>query len=327
MECLPDMWCKIRVVKDEFDFRPPVQQGLIAHAVVILILAAAASWGIWQASQADIGPVFLFFLLPAILAVSLIPTLIYRAYALRKARYILERDGIHLVWGLRAEDIPITDVLWVHPAEELDQSPRKPWLTVPGAILGSRRLPDGGQIEYMASSPSKLVYIATRDRIYAVSPDDREDFIRTFQRFLELGSLRPIAARSVHPSFLLARVWALKPLRYLILAGLVLSLALLIWVSLVIPSRGQVFLGFNSAGLPRDPIPTVRLLLLPVINGFFFGLDFLLGLYFFRRGENQTQSGDPQSGLAYLLAFLFWGASLITPGLFLVSVFFILRVG
>ena len=314
-------------MKDEFVFRPPVQQGLIAHAVVILILAAAASWGVWQASRADIGPVFLFFLLPAVLAVSLIPTLIYRAYALRKATYILERDGIHLIWGLRAEDIPITEVIWVLPAEELEQGPRKPWLTLPGAILGSKRLPDGSQIEYMASNPSKLVYIATSDQIYAVSPDDREGFVSTFQRFLELGSLRPIAARSVHPSFLLARVWAAKPIRYLILAGLILSMALLIWVSLVIPTRPQVFLGFNSAGLPRDPIPTVRLLLLPVINGFFFGLDFLLGLYFFRRAENQSQVNDTQSGLAYLLAFLFWIVSLITPGLFLVSVFFILRVG
>ncbi|MEJ2706132.1 MAG: PH domain-containing protein [Anaerolineales bacterium] len=183
----------------------------------------------------------------------MIPTLIYRAYALRKANYILERDGIHLVWGLRAEDIPITDVLWVHPAEELEQGPRKPWLTLPGAILGSRRLPEGGQIEYMASSSSKLVYIATHDRIYAVSPEDREDFIHTFQRFLELGSLRPIAARSVHPSFLLARVWALKPLRYLILAGLVLSLALLIWVSLVIPSREGFFRDRLPAGVVFFP--------------------------------------------------------------------------
>jgi hypothetical protein len=90
---------------------------------------------------------------------------------------------------------------------------------------------------------------------------------------------------------------------------------LLIWVSLAIPARSQITLGFDAAGIPRDPIPSVRLLLLPVLNTMVFLADTLLGFYFFRNEEAQP------------LAFLLWGGGVLSPLLFLISVFFILQTG
>lgn len=302
-------------MKDAYTFQPEQGHGLAFHAAAILVLALAGAVGLWQAAHATIGPVFLAYLLPALFALGLSPALVYRAYALYRANYELLRDGIRLRWGLRAVDIPMDAVSWVRPAGELDQALPLPWLRWPGAILGTRHLPGGGQVEFLASVPDRLVLISTPERIYAVSPDDPETFLRTFRRFTELGSLTPLPARSIYPGFLLARVWDALPARVLLLCALFFSLLLLVWVSLEIPSRSRLFLGFDAQGNPRDQVPPVQLLLLPVLNTLILLADFSLGLFFFRRKESE------------LLAYILWAGSALSPLLFLIGVYFTLRAG
>ena len=63
---------------------------------------------------------------------------IYRLYALQNASYIIARDGVHLRWGARREQIPMDEILWVHPAAELPAPVSLPRLRWPGAVLGLR---------------------------------------------------------------------------------------------------------------------------------------------------------------------------------------------
>ncbi|MBN1146367.1 MAG: hypothetical protein JXA78_03860 [Anaerolineales bacterium] len=302
---------------DETVFQPERRPGYIFQAGAIVLFVAAGFMGLWQAAQAEIGPVFLLYLLPALLAVVAVPALAYRFYALNSSYYALERDGIRLRWGLRYEDIPMTAVLWVHPASDLATPnalplPRLRW---PGSVLGVRNLQGLGPVEFMAASSQGLMLIATLERSFAISPVEQEAFLHAFQRYTEMGSLTPLEARSIYPTFLVSRVWASAPARALLLAGFTLSLVLLIWVSLAIPWRTQVILGFDPAGGPGDAVPAVRLLLLPVINSFFVLADLFLGLFFYRRPESQP------------LSYLLWGSGAFTPLLFLIAVFFILRAG
>jgi hypothetical protein len=140
----------------------------------------------------------------------------------------------------------------------------------------------------------------------------------------------------------------------MLLGGLALSLLLLAWVSLIVPSRDQIVLGPFTHG---EPTPAVYLLLLPVLNSFIFLVDLILGLFFFRMEDNRSSQqarsaralsqvdttplaelgpsspGSPQPVLrmapsiinAKILAYLLWGSGVLSPLLFLVAVFFILR--
>jgi hypothetical protein len=302
---------------DQVIFHPERRPGYFFQAGIILLFVAAGIMGLWQAAQAEIGPVFLLYLLPALLGVVVVPVLAYRLYALYGSHYALERDGIRLRWGLRYEDIPMTAVLWVHPASELaapDSLPL-PRLRWHGSVLGVRNLQGMGSVEFLAASSRELILIATPERAFAISPVEREAFLQAFQRFTEMGSLTPLDARSLYPTFLVSRVWASVPARVLLLASFALSLILLIWVSLAIPWRTQVYLGFDSTGAPGDAVPAVRLLLLPVINTFFVLADLLLGLFFYRREDSQP------------LSYLLWTSGAFTSLLFLIAVFFILRAG
>jgi hypothetical protein len=287
---------------------------MIAHLVGLVILAAVGVVGLWRASLAETGPSFLVFILGALIAIGLTPIAIYRIFALQRARYILARDGISIYWGLRREEIPINVVNWVGSADQNRMKLSKPIFRFPGAVLGMQTQPDGKAVEYLAARESGLVLIVTAERIYAISPANEDEFLQTYRRLAEFGSLAPIPSISAYPTSLLARSWADRSARILLVTSIILALGLILWVSLTIPSHPQTALRLNPDGSPVEFVPGIRILLLPVINSFFFIADILLGLFFYSREDTQP------------LGYLMWASSALTSLLFSGAVFFILRV-
>jgi hypothetical protein len=283
-------------VTDSLSFYPPHRLGLIAQVTAILLLVIIGALGLWQTAQAPIGPGFLLYLIPVLLAFILIPLIGYRAYSLWRASYLLERDGIYLRWGLREEVIPMDLVTWVRMEQDLETNLPRPWFRWPGAILGVRTLPDGTNLEYLAAQSN-------------------EEFMLAYLRFAELGSLTPLEAHSAYPANLLRRIWGSPYARYLLLGGLFASILLLVLVSLYIPALTTVSLRLNQDGSPTEMLPSAYLLLLPVLNGILYFANVLLGMYLFRF--------DGQRTLAYLL----WGSGLFTALLFLIAVVFVIRAG
>jgi hypothetical protein len=302
-------------VNRDFRFNPPVRGGILFNGAGIIILTIVSGWGLWRATTTHVGPLFLLYLLLPLLAIFLIPLLAYRVYALWRASYLIERDGFHLYWGLREESIPMDQVQWVRSSNDLDIALLRPRIRWPGAVLGMRDQLDGSRVEYLAAQNAPLILIATDECIFAITPDKPDEFLRISQQFAELGSLTPFPARSVHPAFLLAQVWSVRAARYLLVAGMALTLVLFGVASLVVPSHSTVSLRLGSAGNPADAVPSVQVLLLPIINSFFFLADVLLGLFFFRRQGEQ------------IIAYILWGSSVFTSVLFLIALLLIMGRG
>lgn len=278
-------------------------------------MTLAGAWGLWKAFHTSVGLTFLLYLTPFILAVPLVPFLIYHLSNLENANYTLARDSIKLRWGLRIETIPMVNVQWIHPATDLGGSLRLPRFHWPGAVLGTRRLPGGTtDIEFLASQTRDLLVIATPKRLFAISPANATNFLQAYQHYTEMGSLLTPLAQSTHPSVLVTRLWKTRTARTLILAGMFLNLLLLIWISLKIPDLEQVSLGVTPSGEARSLIPSIRLMLLPLLNSFTYLTNLFLGMAFFRREENQT------------LAYLLWAVSIFVSILFSIATYYILQI-
>ena len=306
---------KLLNVNDQYVFYPPNRPGVIFHLITIAILTLAGAWGLWQAAHTSVGFIFLLYLAPFLLAVPLVPFLTYRLSNLENANYKLERDCLQLRWGLRVEIIPMVNVQWVRPATDLGGSLRLPRFRWPGAVLGTRRIPGGATvIEFLASQTRDMLVIATPERLFAISPANPNNFLLAYQHYTEMGSLLTLPAQSIHSTVLVTRLWKDRPARYLILSGALLSLGLLIWISLTIPGLEQVSLGITPSGAPRSLTPSIRLMLLPVLNSFTFVVNLLLGMAFFRREETQP------------LAYLLWITSILVSVLFLTATYFILQI-
>ncbi|MBN1303294.1 MAG: PH domain-containing protein [Anaerolineales bacterium] len=294
------------------EFHPSRQKGLILLIAIDIVLAAAASWSFINLGSALVGPDFILYLLVMLSTFAPLPYFIYRTYALIQANYKISRDNLTIRWGLRYEDIPLSDIEWVRPATDLNIPLRLPWLSLPGALLGNCHHPDLGSVEFLASGTRNLLLVATARHIFAISPSDAAGFVRTFQRSIELGSLTPGEGRSVYPTFLIARAWQPPLTRALWISSILLNLALLIWVTLQTPSLQQVSLGYSPSGIPLNPVPAVQLILLPLISTFLSLISWIAGLYLYRDIKYRP------------LSFALWGTSTLTAIIFLGDVLFII---
>lgn len=292
-------------------FPPSKRFGLITHGFVILVLGGISGFGIWRLTDAEVGPTFVIYLLTALLAFAPVPFFGYRAYALLRSDYYIDRDSLAILWGLRVEDIPLTDIEWVRPASDLTSPLSLPTFRLPGAVLGSRRHPDLGRVEFIASDARNLILIATSKRVFAISPRDAGALVRTFARATEMGSLMPAQPVSVYPSFIITQAWESPTARFLWMSGLFLNLGLIVWVGILIPSLAQIPFGFDAFGAPENIVPSVQLILLPLISMAIFVIGVAAGLYFYR-WEMQRP-----------LAFIVWASSALSAALFLMAVLFI----
>lgn len=293
-------------------YQPPRRRGLLLHGLVGLGSLAATAGSLFFALQLQGEGIFVVLLLVALAFFIPLPVVSYRAYALYNASYTLERDGLRLRWGLRAEDIPLPEIEWVRPASDLGFHLPLPPLSFPGAIIGNRRVEELGEVEFMASDPALILLIATPEKVYAISPENSRGFLRSFQNAIEMGSLSPLKPFSVEPAAFARRVWDDRPARGFLIAGLLLTIALVVLVALIIPGRSSVSLGFDASGAPLEPVPAQLLLLLPVLGIFAFVADLTVGLFFYRRDADRP------------VAFMLWIASAFTPTLLILATLIIL---
>jgi hypothetical protein len=293
------------------DFPPP-RRGLTLQVTLIIVATVLTALFAVLASQEPIGLRFTVYILVAAFAFFPLPFLAYRLYSLNRANYSLDREKLTLTWGLRVEQIPVSQVEWVRPKESLTSPLKLPFVLLPGAIIGFRRHPDLGPIEFLASDAKSLLLVATSKRVFAISPQDTTGFMQNIQRAIEMGSLLPAKPQSVYPGFIVVQAWDSMLARYLWLAGLFLNIGLLAWVTLIIPSLGRIPLGFLPSGGPGDPVPGAGLILLPVVSLFFYLTGWVSGLSFYRRPDHRP------------LAHIVWASGVFSTLLFLVAVMFIL---
>ena len=291
-------------------FPPAKRVGLAFHGLLIAVLAGLSTWGFWSLTGIELGPAFVLCLLLGILAFAPIPLLGYRAYALYRAQYQLDRDSLELRWGLRNEIIPLSDIEWVRPVDDLTHPLIAPPTALPGAILGLRRHRDLGVVEFLASRRRGLLLVGTPGRVYAISPADPTEFLETFARAVELGSLREAKPKSQFPSLVFANAWESGMVRYLWLATLFLNLGLAAWISMLIPSSPIYALGLRPDRSP-DAVPSSQLIIIPLLSALLSLVGWIAGLFFFRWSKRQ--------GLSILL----WGSGALSSLLFVLAVLFI----
>ena len=308
----PDEYISFNGASLQQEFKPPLKDGLVLHSAALIIIASGFTVAFITAMNQDVGNFFLLYLLLSILLLVPLPVIIYRGYALLRARYLLNREGLLLRWGLRSEDIPLQDIEWIRSIDDFDDNIVIPPLSVPGAIIGTKRNEDLGLIEFMASDRENLLLIATSDKIYAISPDDPKNFLYTYQRSIELGSLAPIESQSVFPAAFLKQFWQDRTARMPILTGLIITIVLFIAVGIIIPLKDTISLGFDPTGTPHDPGPSETLLLMPILSTFAFVLDLISGLFFYRR-ENTR-----------IISYVLWISTSILPIILLISLIFII---
>jgi uncharacterized BrkB/YihY/UPF0761 family membrane protein len=96
-------------------------------------------------------------------------------------------------------------------------------------------------------------------------------------------------------------------------AGFGLWFLLLILVSVMIPNRSTVSLGYDASGLPLEPVASSRLLILPVIAIFLYTICLIVGAYYYRKEATRPVS------------HMLWVGGIIPSFLFLITALFFIN--
>ncbi|HLD93384.1 MAG TPA: PH domain-containing protein [Anaerolineales bacterium] len=291
-------------------FDPPHRKGYLLNLAALLVdfflIAALLVFSLGQPP----GLIVVVVLLGALLLSVPLPILMYRLYSLWRSGYWVGRDGVRLRWGLRLVDLPYDEIIDVASADELEHPIGFPRWTWPGSVVGQLVDSELGPVEFLASDTRRLVLIGTKKLVFAVSPQEQGEFIEAYKHESERGSLRPLAAYSVQPIFVLVEAWAELQSRRLLVAGGVMAMVLLLLVGVLAPNLETATLGFAADGQPLPAVAGVQLFLLPALNLFFYMGNFILGLLFYR---------EPHGAL---ISHLLWGGSLLTSLVYIGGVLF-----
>ena len=291
-------------------FLPSRRRGLLLNSGAALLLAGGAAICIdYGLTQPTASRLTLFLLIGLLICLPL-AWLLYCIYALLNASYTLEREGLRLRWGLRAEDIPIPEIEWVRPASDLVLPlplPRLAWI---GALTGLVNVPDLGPVEFLASERRTMLLVATPSKIYAISPADPGAFSIAFRHATELGSLAPLRSFSARPAAYISHVWDDRAARILFAAGIALLLFIFVFSGMGINQNVGAALGALPDSKTQVSGPAVQALLLPLMAAAAFGANLVLGLALYRRTETHA------------IAYLLWAGGAIVPLIFLIGTFF-----
>jgi hypothetical protein len=294
------------------DFYPPRRLGLTFGSALLFVALSLTSISLYLLASSEISPWLILWVILPLLGMPAGAMICYQLYGLLTARYRMDRERIRITWGLAEEQIPIGAVAGVRHLKEF----RLPWRPGkgawwPGCATGRKQIEGLGEVEFFAANLSLGVTIVeTGERTLAITPRDPRAFQEHFSKALQAGSLETAPAVSQRPDLLVGQIWSNLPARWLILAGLVLPLSLLAFLSFTVPRlSGAVPFGFSPAGEPTTMAPGGRLLLLPIIGGFIWALDVLLGGWLVRN-EREFSLAYVLWGVGAAVGLLFWGASL-----------------
>jgi hypothetical protein len=283
-------------------YSPHRRRGALIHGALIAVSIAVMIVAIIFLFQTQ-GVVFVAWLLVMLPLLIMIPLLISRLFGLIRSDYTVSRDFLVLQWGNRLVKIPIQSIEWVRSFDSLGLELKAPRFFRSGIVRDLVSSEDLGWVEYLSDNVQHSLFVATPERVYAISPVRIIEFSNALSEAIESGSLLPAEGVSIEPETIFTRLWQNPSARLLILSLIGGNLALLIIVQLMLGNVNAMAV-FSQ----QSVITPVSLQLLPFWAVFLAIIDLLLGLFLYRKQ------------IYRMAAYFLWGAGAVLPVLLALSI-------
>lgn len=290
----------------ETDSRKALIAGLISTGLLLLLGLAA----LFVALTADSFIVALLLMLLTLAALGGAVWLGFRTYQVSHLSYAVDRNALVIRAGPIRQILPLREVSQVLFGHDIVEGLDFRRVPLTGWWIGRGHHPKYGRVEFYANQPiESQIVLLTRNGIYAVSPFDEDAFIETLNAQLAIRPSQRVHAAKIAPS--LARLgvglledrlaWAL------LIAGLAINFILFGISAGRYPSApAQLVMHFNAFGIP-DRFGSSWQLFLPALIGFFlFIVNFVIGLFSYREGEE-------------LASYMIWGGNIAIQLMFAVA--------
>jgi hypothetical protein len=288
-------------------FAPRWDFGQVIALAATLVAVLLSGVTVRATLHSAVGPGALALLLLSLLLVTLTIVSFIYTVSFWMLSYGLNRNGLVISGGLFHLLVPMSSIEGVYgmPAD-FNPFPFR-GLRFRGHSVGFQTTPGDRFILYLATAaPQDCLYITTAKRIYAISPAEPQEFLRSYAAE---SALAPVVQwrESVRVSpALLTLAWrdylSLGLSSGALVLGLVL-LAMVFWVFPHLPS--SIPMHFDTLGRPDRLARPDELFYLPLIGSIVVMLNSVLAILYYRRER--------------LLSYFLWGGAGLVQVLLILS--------
>jgi hypothetical protein len=200
-------------------------------------------------------PITLFSFVLALLIVLSLPLLAllgYWLYGFFRLRYLLDRNGLTIVWAATRRIIPLPRISRVVRGETVEGETVIQGVSWPGCHVGYGDLPGIGETFFCATRPLlDQLLLVTPSRAYAISPADLDGFLADLELRRRLGPLKSLAEETHKAPWMTLPIWADRGTHLLLALGAVVNAGLFAYVCWRYPALPSLLpLHFDALGQP-----------------------------------------------------------------------------
>ncbi len=241
--------------------------------------------------------------LAVVASLGLLGILGYWLYGLYLSGYSLDRNALIIHWGTLEQVIPTGQIERVLTGDELTGSLRFVGGMWPGHCVGYGESEElGPTLFYATVSPREQIYIVTPGLTYGISPADRDEFLASLHKRLQMGPTQVVEQSSRRPAFLDWLIWRDRAALILLGLGLLTVVGLVGLLCYHFPALPRLIpLHFDAAGNPDRLGGRGQIFILPLIGALAWLLNGGLGLLTYHRER--------------MASYLLWGGAVLVQTL------------
>jgi uncharacterized integral membrane protein len=246
-------------------YRLPIRR-TIANSLVFGILCIGLSVGsaLITSSMQNEGFRILGYILAILFAIPAI-FFIFQIIRIARSRYAINRDGLTIYWGFQTMVIPIQEIEWIRPYDQMGYAVPFPALGKIGILSGHIFYQDLGDILFFATSYENAFLIGTSREVLFLSPMDAQQFQKGIQEAVYSGSITPLERKSIQMESPVNTVRANPALYIPLVVGIFLALLLFVLFGFIVNTHDTMQVGLiffeSTANVVIIPILAV------IING------------------------------------------------------------
>ena len=233
----------------------------------------------------------------------------YWVYGLAGASYLLDRNALTIQWGTSKQVIPTNEIERVFTGDEIDGGFHFYGGGWPGHWVGYGDVQEAGEtLFYATEPPRKQIFLATPGLVYGISPADREAFLESIQKRLQMGPTQAVELSSRRPSILEWPIWQDGLGLALLGVGALALVGLIGFLCFRFPALPMLMpLHFDAVGSPDRLGPRSEVFLIPLIGLSTLLINGALGGVLYARDRVASYL---LWGGSVLVQFLVWTAAL-----------------
>ncbi|MHB8807102.1 MAG: PH domain-containing protein [Anaerolineaceae bacterium] len=244
-------------------FRLPTKKAVLNILILCLLLGGLSTGSILIAvSMQNAGYRILGYIFSILFSLPIF-FFLFQLFQIARSKYKIDRDGLTVFWGLQKMVIPIQEIEWIRPYDQMGYTIPLPSLEKIGILSGRIFFGDLGDIFFFATSQQNAFLIGTSQEVLFLSPADAEAFQKGIQEAVYLGSITPLERKSIQIESPVNTVRSNPALYLPIGIGIFLTLVLFVLFGFVINIKDSIRVGLVLFE------PASGVIILPIITAIF----------------------------------------------------------